>query len=239
MSLRPGLGPAAAWLSAALSYLILEAVAAAVFPHYSYARNFISDLGAAASPRAWVMNTAFCVQGTLFFVAAVLAVRAFETRRARLFLGLAAANMVGNLLIAVFHSGPSPTAWVHVTGAVLAIVGGNAANPGRIVDDRWMASRGVGGPGRVRSAQLRVFRDRFEAERDAARGVGAMQRLFDYRVGVIHRPVGAQPAAHCFALSSSSSLKTASSPGISQANACRVRATHCSSETTAMRLKAE
>ncbi len=35
--------------------------------------------------------------------------------------------MAGNLLIAVFHSGPSPTAWVHATGAVLAIVGGNAA----------------------------------------------------------------------------------------------------------------
>ena len=127
MSLRPGLGPAAAWLSAALSYLILEAVAAAAFPHYSYARKFISDLGAAASPRAGVMNTAFCVQGTLFFVAAALAVRAFEIHRARMFLGLAAANMAGNLLIAVFHSGPSPTAWVHVTGAVLAIVGGNAA----------------------------------------------------------------------------------------------------------------
>jgi hypothetical membrane protein len=127
MSLRPGLGSAVAWLSAGLSYLTLEAVAAAAFPHYGYARNFISDLGAGASPRAWVMNTAFCVQGTLFLVAAVLAVRAFEIHWARLLLGLAAANMAGNLLIAVFHSGPSPTAWVHATGAVLAIVGGNAA----------------------------------------------------------------------------------------------------------------
>jgi hypothetical membrane protein len=128
MSLRPGLGSAVAWLSAGLSYLTLEAVAAAAFPHYSYARNFISDLGVPAhSPLAWVMNTAFCVQGTLFFVAAVLAVRGVETRRAQMFLGLAAANMLGNLLIAVFHSGPSPTAWVHASGAVLAIVGGNAA----------------------------------------------------------------------------------------------------------------
>jgi hypothetical membrane protein len=128
MSLRPRLGAAIAWISAGLTYLILEAVAAAAFrPHYGYARNFISDLGAPASPRAWLMNTAFCVQGALFLVAAVLAVRAFETRRARLFLGLAVANMAGNLLIAVFHSGPSPTAWVHATGAVLAIVGGNAA----------------------------------------------------------------------------------------------------------------
>lgn len=128
MSLRPRLGAAIAWISGGLTYLILEAVAAAAFrPHYSYTRNFISDLGVAVSPRAWVMNTAFCLQGTLFLAGAVLAVRAFGTRRARLVLGLAAANMAGNLLIAVFHSGPSPTAWVHATGAVLAIVGGNAA----------------------------------------------------------------------------------------------------------------
>jgi hypothetical membrane protein len=120
---------AVAWLSAGLSYLTLEAVAAAAFrPSYSYTGNFISDLGVAAhSPLSWLMNTAFCVQGTLFFVAAFLYVRGGETRRARLFLVLAAENMLGNLLIAVFHSGPSPTAWVHATGAVLAIVGGNAA----------------------------------------------------------------------------------------------------------------
>ena len=127
MSLRPGLGSAVAWLSAGLSYLTLEAVAAAAFPHYSYAQNFISDLGAAPSPRAWLMNAAFCVQGTLFLVGAVFLVGAFEKRSARLFLTLATANMLGNLLIAIFHSGPSPTAWVHATGAVLAIVGGNAA----------------------------------------------------------------------------------------------------------------
>ncbi len=127
MSLRPGLGAAVVWITGPLTYLILEAVAASAFPHYSYARNFISDLGMAASPRAWAMNAGFCVQGTLFLVGAVLLVRAFEKRSARLFLGLAAANAAGNLLIAVFHSGPSPTAWVHASGAVLAIVGGNAA----------------------------------------------------------------------------------------------------------------
>jgi hypothetical membrane protein len=128
MSLRPRLGAAIAWISGGLTYLILEAVAAAAFrPHYSYARNFISDLGVAASPRAWAMNTAFGVQGTLFLVGAVLTVRAVEKRPARLFLTLAAANAAGNLLIAAFHSGPSPTAWVHAAGAVLAIGGGNAA----------------------------------------------------------------------------------------------------------------
>ena len=44
-----------------------------------------------------------------------------------LFLALAAANAAGNILIAFFHSGPSGTAGVHAAGAVLAIVGGNAA----------------------------------------------------------------------------------------------------------------
>jgi hypothetical membrane protein len=149
MSLRPGLSSAVAWITGPLTYLILEAVAAEAFPHYSYTRNFISDLGVAASPRAWVMNIAFCVQGTLFFAAAVLAVRAFETGRARLFLGLAAANMAGNLLIAVFHSGPSPTAWVHATGAVLAIVGGNTAILAR--------SSVIGGWHRAASVALGVF----------------------------------------------------------------------------------
>jgi hypothetical membrane protein len=125
---------AVAWLSAGLAYLTLEAVAAAAFrPRYSYAHNFISDLGIPSgnSPLAWLMNIAFGVQGTLFLVGAILTVRALAPRRAGLFLTLATANAVGNLLIATFHSGPAAraegTAGVHVIGAVLAIVGGNAA----------------------------------------------------------------------------------------------------------------
>ena len=121
---------AVAWAGAGLAYLTLEAVAAIAFrPHYSYARNFISDLGKPSgdSPLAWLMKTAFCVQGSLFLAGAILSARAVEARKAGLFVTLAAANAVGNLLIAAFHSGPSATAWVHAIGAVLAIVGGNAA----------------------------------------------------------------------------------------------------------------
>ncbi len=128
---RSRLGAAVAWIIGPLTYLTLEAIAAAAFPHYSYGQNFISDLGVTASPRAWAMNTAFCVQGTLFLLGAILTVRAYEKRSARIFLILATANAVGNILIAVFHSGSAAqadgTAWVHATGAVLAIVGGNAA----------------------------------------------------------------------------------------------------------------
>jgi hypothetical membrane protein len=131
---RQRVSAAVAWLSAGLAYLSLEAVAAAAFrPRYSYARNLISDLGIPSndSPLAWLMNTAFCLQGTLFLVGAILTVRAVEARKAGLFLTLAAANAIGNLLIAAFHSGPAAraegTAWVHAIGALLAIVGGNAA----------------------------------------------------------------------------------------------------------------
>ncbi|MDT5088579.1 MAG: hypothetical protein QOG47_1286 [Mycobacterium sp.] len=127
MSPRSRLGAAVAWVVGPLTYLTLEGIAAASFPHYSYAQNFISDLGMSVSPRASLMNIAFCVQGTLFLVGALLCVRAVEIPRARLFLVLAATNMAGNLLIAVFHSGPSGMAWLHATGAVLAIVGGNVA----------------------------------------------------------------------------------------------------------------
>jgi hypothetical membrane protein len=133
-SKRQRVGAAVAWLSAGLAYLTLEGIAAAAFrPHYSYARNFISNLGIPSgdSPLAWLMNTAFGVQGSLFLVGAILMVSAVTPRKAGLFLTLAAANAVGNLLIAAFHSGPAAraegTAWVHAIGAVLAIVGGNAA----------------------------------------------------------------------------------------------------------------
>ena len=131
---RQRVSAAVAWLSAGLAYLTLEGIAAAAFrPHYSYAHNFISDLGipSANSPLAWLMNTAFCLQGTLFLVGAILTVRAVEPRKAGPFVTLAAANAVGNLLIATFHSGPAShangTAGFHAVGAVLAIVGGNAA----------------------------------------------------------------------------------------------------------------
>jgi hypothetical membrane protein len=121
------------WVVAAVGYLVLEAVAAAGFqPGYSYAHNYISDLGVAAgklvhgqmvdSPRAYLMHTAFYLQGVLFFLGALLIVGVPDNRRARMFLGLVAANGVGNIVIGTVHSGK-----LHAAGAALAIVGGNAA----------------------------------------------------------------------------------------------------------------
>lgn len=110
------------WIVAAVGYLILEAFAAASYePAYSYSRNYISDLGV-DSPRAYVMRAAFYVQGVLFFAGALLIVGSPDNPRARILLGLVAANSVGNMVIGSVHSGTA-----HRVGAALAIVGGNVA----------------------------------------------------------------------------------------------------------------
>lgn len=82
-----------------------------------------------------------------------------DSRRARLFLGTVAVNMVGNLVIAFVHSGK-----VHVTGAVLAIVGGNAAilagsnAMGRVATLRWYhtVSKVIAAIGFLSTAMLMV-----------------------------------------------------------------------------------
>jgi hypothetical membrane protein len=117
---------AACWLTAGCGYLILEAVAAAGFePSYDYATNLISDLGRPAiSTMAPLMNGAFYLQGTGFLAAAVLLARGERSSKPALFVALAATNAVGNAVVGTVHGGGS---WLHVAGAVLAIVGGNAA----------------------------------------------------------------------------------------------------------------
>lgn len=120
-------GAAACWLAAGIVYPSFEAVAAAAVPGYRYAHDFISDLGRPDSPLSYLMNAGFAVQGTLFFTGTALLVRATRPRSARLFTAFAAANAVGNIMVASVPSGYAGVAWVHVPGAVLAIVGGNAA----------------------------------------------------------------------------------------------------------------
>jgi hypothetical membrane protein len=131
----------ALWVLTAIVYLTAEAVTAAAFPGYSYAHNYISDLGIPEvgaydgreidSPLHVVMNTAFVIQGLLFLTAAVLAVRASAGRWRRPFVGLAAAYAVGVTLVGLVHgsqaSADDGSAVFHVVGAALAIIGGNLA----------------------------------------------------------------------------------------------------------------
>ncbi|MEO6086259.1 MAG: DUF998 domain-containing protein [Umezawaea sp.] len=110
-----------------VQYLVLEAVAAAAWhdPPYRYAVNYISDLGAAGSPLAWVMNTAFVVQGMGFLVLGLAIAAQLRGPRRFLVAGLAVAHAVGNVLVAAFPS--STGSGFHLAGAVLAIGGGNLA----------------------------------------------------------------------------------------------------------------
>jgi hypothetical membrane protein len=115
---------AIAWIASALCYVAIEAAAAAAMgPGYEYARDYVSDLGRpGVSPHAALMNGAFVVQAIAFPLGAVLLLRA---RKALWVLGFAVLNGVGNVLVAVVHSGSGAPA--HAVGAVLAVVGGNAA----------------------------------------------------------------------------------------------------------------
>jgi hypothetical membrane protein len=115
------------WLAAGVGYLGLEGIAAHALPGYDYVHDYISDLGRPDSPLSPVMNAAFVFQGTLFFAGAAFLRHGTGRRRARILVACAAANAVGNIVVATVHGGPTGLAWLHIAGAALAIVGGNAA----------------------------------------------------------------------------------------------------------------
>ena len=124
------------WLAAAISYLASEAAAAwAYSPRYSYAHNYISDLGVpvcgtifdgrpVCSPLHLVMNADFVLQGALFVVAALAAMRLVSTRARYALLACALANGIGIALVGLFPE--TDASGVHALGALLAIVFGNA-----------------------------------------------------------------------------------------------------------------
>jgi hypothetical membrane protein len=136
---------AAMWIASATVYVGGEAIAASAFPGYSYATNYISDLGiptvgqydgrAIDSPLAGVMNAGFIAHGVLFFAGAALAALAagpgFRVARS-VFLAAAGAHLVGSVLIGVVPGSSESVATgaigLHVLGAGLAIVGGNLAS---------------------------------------------------------------------------------------------------------------
>ena len=112
---------AIAWILGAAAYLAAEAASASAYrPYYSYADDFISDLGVPGQPLAALMNVGFALQGVLFLLGAVLA----SGCRHRTLTAFAAANAIGNILVGTVHAGDGA---FHLVGAALAIAGGNAA----------------------------------------------------------------------------------------------------------------
>lgn len=159
------------WISAAVTFVAFEALAAAAVPSYSYTVQYISVLGVPEwSPRASLMNWAFYLQGALFLAGAILAVRAVRGPwTGAAFLLLTATNAVGNFLVGYVH-GFSPLwnggyEWLHGLGASLAIGGGNAAIVvgsavvGRAVPMRWYRPTGmlIGVTGLVIAAMLQTY----------------------------------------------------------------------------------
>ncbi len=128
---------ALAWGAAAITYVAAEAAAASAFaPAYSYARNYISDLGVPAcgivfagrsicSPLHAVMNADFVAQGLLFVVAGLAAARALSGAARWPLVACAALNGIGITLVGLFPE-TSGVAGLHGLGALLAILFGNA-----------------------------------------------------------------------------------------------------------------
>lgn len=120
-----------AWIVSAVAFFLFETIAAAAFePTYSYADDYISTLGVPGrSPLAPLMNAAFVMQAVLFPIGAALLVAAGQARKASALLVLGVPIAVGNVLVALVHSGPPAGggADLHGVGAFLAIAGGNAA----------------------------------------------------------------------------------------------------------------
>ncbi len=129
------------WIAAAVLYLVAEAVSAAAFPGDSYATNYISDLGVPDvglfqgreidSPLHALMNTAFILHGLLFATAAIAAGRGSMPRRTRRwFIGLAIVHATGMILVGVVPgsqtNADSGIIVMHVLGAAMAIIAGNA-----------------------------------------------------------------------------------------------------------------
>jgi len=124
-------------------YSIAETVTALAWknPVYSYARNYISDLGVSGpgvvfegrminSPIYWVMNTAFAIEGILAVMAAILLRPLFSTKKWRITIPLLAiVHGIGIITVAIVHGSPEAfherIGILHVIGAFLAIVAGN------------------------------------------------------------------------------------------------------------------
>jgi len=138
----PAIIAASLWGVAGIAWLTLEAITASAFPGYSYATNYISDLGVSDvavfegrpidSPLSAVMNVAFIAQGLLLLAGIVFALRAARVAQSRArgwILAIAVVHAVGMLLVGIFHGSQANLEngllVLHGLGAAVAIITGN------------------------------------------------------------------------------------------------------------------
>jgi hypothetical membrane protein len=196
-------GAVAGFLGAAFVYLGGETAAAAAWraPPYSYARNFVSDLGAPVvgafhgrmldSPLHALMNAAFVADGLLFLAGALLLAAPGRGPAGRAFLLFAAAHSAGMLLIGLVpETVPAPLGGLHLAGAVLAIGGGNAAillgaKAARPPVPGWLKAAGVGlGAAGLAGFALLILADALFPGAIATAGAGLIERMSVYPITV-------------------------------------------------------
>ena len=138
---RRNIPAAIALLTAAAFFLVAETVSAAAWhnPSYSYANDFVSDLGVPGpatmfkghlihSPLAWLLNVGFAVNGILIALVAVLLLRPRGQGRMphwqrRSFIAFG----IGLTTAAFFPESPPWRLPFHAFGATLAMGGANIA----------------------------------------------------------------------------------------------------------------
>jgi hypothetical membrane protein len=132
---------AASFLTGSTVYIAAEAIAASAWkqPTYSYANNWISDLGSATagefqgrelnSPLSAIMNSGFIIQGLLYGLGVLLLSRTLTGRIRTFTVVMGVVTTIGYLLVGTFHGSlqaqQNGTLALHFTGAALAILGAN------------------------------------------------------------------------------------------------------------------
>jgi hypothetical membrane protein len=121
----PWLG--AGWWALCFQFFVAEQIARLGWPgQYSMTGNWISDLGAANSPRHWIMNGSFIVQGVLISVGAILMRRLFPAKGSyRVALLLFLVSGVGVLVVGLVPE--DSNAQVHRVAALAHLLAGNLA----------------------------------------------------------------------------------------------------------------
>src|ERR1700693_3875716 len=122
---KPWLG--AGWWALCFQFFVAEQIARMGWAgHYSMTGNWISDLGAANSPRHWVMNGSFVVQGVLISVGAILMRRLFPAKGSyRIALLLFLVSGMGVLVVGLVPE--DSDAQVHRVAALVHLLAGNLA----------------------------------------------------------------------------------------------------------------
>lgn len=197
-------------LLAGVQYAVLEYLAASAWHHpaYSYAVNFISDLGNPVagdvfegrvidSPWHVVMDAAFVAQGLLFIAASVLLLGKGTGRLKRVLLVLAVVHGAGVILIGFFQESSAAlhngVIVVHGIGAAATILAGNViplvigAKGGPLAAPGWLRKAGtaLGILGLAAFVVLQVNRPLYHA------AGGVPERVAVYTILIFEVMVGA------------------------------------------------